>query len=180
MRKCSLSLAVIAVVGASLWSYPANAVTTLVEFTVSPFDAGAPNDPVSGSFIFEKSATDFSFLELPSAINLTIGSHTYSRAEIFIRNDFAALQTSVGAGINGASLAANTDDFLLVWDIPTGVFLSFLYSTASSPIFVGNTGTITFTPVSEVPLPGALPLFATGLGALGLLAWRRKRNSATA
>src|SRR5262249_8899850 len=27
------------------------------------------------------------------------------------------------------------------------------------------------------PLPPALPLFATGLGALGLLAWRRKRKA---
>ena len=35
-------------------------------------------------------------------------------------------------------------------------------------------GDLTFTPV--VPLPGALPLFATGLGALGLLGWRRKRK----
>ena len=30
------------------------------------------------------------------------------------------------------------------------------------------------------PLPAALPLFATGLGALGLLGWRRKRKNATA
>ena len=29
-----------------------------------------------------------------------------------------------------------------------------------------------------VPLPAALPLFATGLGALGLLGWRRKRKQA--
>ena len=34
--------------------------------------------------------------------------------------------------------------------------------------------------VSPVPLPGALPLFATGLGVLGLLGWRRKRKSAAA
>jgi hypothetical protein len=30
------------------------------------------------------------------------------------------------------------------------------------------------------PLPGALPLFATGLGAMGLLGWRRKRKNAAA
>lgn len=28
------------------------------------------------------------------------------------------------------------------------------------------------------PLPAALPLFATGLGGLGLFGWRRKREAA--
>ena len=31
--------------------------------------------------------------------------------------------------------------------------------------------------LASVPLPAALPLFATGLGALGLLSWRRKRRA---
>ena len=31
---------------------------------------------------------------------------------------------------------------------------------------------------NPTPLPAALPLFATGLGALGLLGWRRKRKAA--
>jgi hypothetical protein len=31
---------------------------------------------------------------------------------------------------------------------------------------------------STTPLPAALPLFASGLGALGLLGWRRKRKAA--
>jgi DNA-binding transcriptional LysR family regulator len=31
--------------------------------------------------------------------------------------------------------------------------------------------------VAAIPLPAALPLFATGLGALGLLGWRRKRKA---
>lgn len=31
---------------------------------------------------------------------------------------------------------------------------------------------------SATPLPAALPLFASGLGALGLLGWRRKRKTA--
>ena len=29
---------------------------------------------------------------------------------------------------------------------------------------------------AATPLPATLPLFATGLGALGLLGWRRKRK----
>ena len=33
------------------------------------------------------------------------------------------------------------------------------------------------TPPSPTPLPAALPLFATGLGALGLFGWRRKRKT---
>jgi hypothetical protein len=37
---------------------------------------------------------------------------------------------------------------------------------------------ISGSPLSTVPLPAALPLFASGLGALGLLGWRRKRKAA--
>jgi hypothetical protein len=46
----------------------------------------------------------------------------------------------------------------------------------------GGTGVnLTFSStVSAVPLPAALPLFATGLGALGLLGWRRKRKALAA
>jgi hypothetical protein len=33
---------------------------------------------------------------------------------------------------------------------------------------------------SAVPLPAALPLFASGLGAMGLFGWRRKRKKAVA
>ena len=39
----------------------------------------------------------------------------------------------------------------------------------------GVFGIVPTTP-GDTPLPAALPLFATGLGALGLLGWRRKRK----
>jgi hypothetical protein len=42
-----------------------------------------------------------------------------------------------------------------------------------------NISAATTLPTSETPLPAALPLFATGLGALGLLTWRRKRKAVT-
>ena len=38
---------------------------------------------------------------------------------------------------------------------------------------IATVGTVTTT-----PLPTALPLFATGLGTLGLLGWRRTRKAA--
>jgi len=34
--------------------------------------------------------------------------------------------------------------------------------------------------LAETPLPAALPLFASGIGALGLLGWRRKRKAQAA
>jgi hypothetical protein len=37
--------------------------------------------------------------------------------------------------------------------------------------------TITIDTVAANPLPAALPLFATGLGGLGLFSWRRKRKA---
>jgi hypothetical protein len=52
----------------------------------------------------------------------------------------------------------------------------------SSVVFSFGTGPDSFLPgtLSSVPLPAALPLFATGLGALGLLGWRRKRKAQAA
>jgi hypothetical protein len=37
---------------------------------------------------------------------------------------------------------------------------------------------LTPSPVSTTPLPAALPLFAGGLGAMGLFGWRRKKKTA--
>jgi len=39
---------------------------------------------------------------------------------------------------------------------------------------------VVVTNVSLTPVPAALPLFAGGLGAMGLLGWRRKRKDAVA
>jgi hypothetical protein len=45
----------------------------------------------------------------------------------------------------------------------------------------GSQIVVTFTGgTSATPLPASLPLFATGLDALSLLGWRRKRKNAAA
>ena len=43
-----------------------------------------------------------------------------------------------------------------------------------------NFETFVTTGVSATPLPASLPLFASGLGAFGLLGWRRKRKKVAA
>ena len=57
-----------------------------------------------------------------------------------------------------------------------GLFWATAYRTSNTSAIGLQTGQLT----AETPLPAALPLFATGLGALGLLGWRRKRKAALA
>ncbi len=49
---------------------------------------------------------------------------------------------------------------------------TFLNNSASFGNDIYNNGGT----VAATPLPAALPLFASGLGALGLFGWRRKRK----
>jgi hypothetical protein len=55
-----------------------------------------------------------------------------------------------------------------------------LSTSASFEVLViaGNDRLVTSGSLVPTPLPAALPLFAGGLGVLGLLGWRRKRKAA--
>ncbi len=62
---------------------------------------------------------------------------------------------------------------------------SYSFGNADSPASayvtdnaIGSSYTNYAFEVTSTPLPAALPLFATGLGAMGLLGWRRKRKNA--
>jgi hypothetical protein len=94
--------------------------------------------------------------------------------------------TLVGFGTNSTSytLSENQSPVDEIWNV-----------TLTSPgyLSIGDTGIGTYvgnfllsvevdlnvgpTAVGAAPLPAALPLFATGLGVLGLLGWRRKRRT---
>jgi len=60
-----------------------------------------------------------------------------------------------------------------------GVSESYLATLHIGLLACQNECNLFLTP-APTPLPAAFPLFATGLGALGLLGWRRKRKNAAA
>jgi len=75
-------------------------------------------------------------------------------------------------GISGPSFECS-GSFLCAVGSPTGQELV-RYVAADTIIDV-----VGANPTGTTPLPAALPLFASGLGALGVLGWRRKRKAAT-
>jgi hypothetical protein len=62
---------------------------------------------------------------------------------------------------------------------PAPVFYSASYTQNQGPGSLIN-ASFNDSTIVATPIPAALPLFATGLGALGLLGWRRKRKAPAA
>jgi hypothetical protein len=120
----------------------------------APPDAFSSNLPASyGSFVFITGPT------------------------VIIGNSCSGVSCNVTAGTDRAVFAFTVDSSGL-----NPVFSSADLSIVAdnTKIFTG-TGTVTVAATAPLPaatpLPAALPLFATGLGALGLLGWRRKRKA---
>jgi hypothetical protein len=116
-----------------------------------------------------------------------IAGHTYTISYTSILQGFAPGSTptedySVRLGSNlftetvGPSVTANSISFV---DATTQLGAALIFASITNldnvhgPVLSDISVTDT---VSTTPLPAALPLFATGLGAMGLFGWRRKRK----
>jgi hypothetical protein len=82
------------------------------------------------------------------------------------------------AGSGGTLILAGTDN--LVEHTTTQLFdFYFFFNDAGSMTGAGNVLIAQVDAnIPQIPLPGALPLFATGLAGLGLLGRRRKQKDA--
>ena len=96
-----------------------------------------------------------------SATNLSVSGDGVSGGPGTLTFDYAVSSCSIYCSIR---IWSDEIDLLDYFNLPLG------FASIS-----GN-----FADIQQTPLPAALSLFTTGLGALGLLSWRRKKKSALA
>ena len=192
----------------SIGTLPAIAatVTDVVTFSATSFTGGppplytggtAPTDPVTGSFTitfdptqtYTDSTTGISLNSLNIALDSALSFDYSPNAYTADGSNYAAGELVVGGSSDGAGNvlleSGNADFYLQILTVTTTpAFYQLGYVTSDGSYFysaLGSTGgSVSFTPVSTTPLPAALPLFATGVGAMGLFGWRRKRKNAAA
>ena len=141
--------------------------------TVAADQAGASGDSSDNRATAQISITDnlgngnLVFQTVSSNLSDHLGtqSFTFDQMVTFKTNTLyeVVMNTSAEAAFDHTA-SAFVDPFFIV---PDGYTLSISDG-------IGN------APASVTPLPAALPLFATGLGAIGLFGWRRKRKPVAA
>jgi hypothetical protein len=142
------------------WSNPANALTFHYSFqggTIGGFISGLIDNQLD-----------------QQATSVTITVSSIGGLGEYVTPGFPNNFDVSGGAITGVSfsgqLGTNTLSIVLNSSLNNAIL-----NTSAGAEGAGIAG-VTYAAVPQVPLPAALPLFATGLGALGLLGWRRKRK----
>ncbi len=201
MKKYLLPVAALIALGSAI---PAQA-NGVLDFGVIPIDgtpaviSGGPTLGTSTGFylggasdiVNQLGADDTSGLALGDTVGLT-QSLSYTIGATDATQVFKTWTVDAGAytetltSIFASSTGADNLELLLTGTISgpgfdpnsPAFFLVTVNQVASGAINWSGTES-SINPLGT-PLPAAMPLFATGLGALGLLGWRRKRKNAAA
>ena len=150
-----------------VWSSPPNLVTidSFKYNILNPTTAANCCSPEGSWSGFARTHADYQVIEDGGSISLYSG------------NDLG--RTIIGNV--PFTLTSNILDFAIAFSLlnePNGFIYElehFLSGSFDGLVLVGSSNGIAAT-VPGVPIPAALPLFATGLGALALFGWRRSRK----
>jgi hypothetical protein len=177
-----ISFAFLAVVSLVTVAVPNARASAVYSYTGNPFTtfngpAFSGSDSVTGGFTLASALGDnFNGDVLPSQFSfsdrlfsITNLDASFSVFDIQTSNTGAIVQWNISLSISRTPIFAsistsNSSDGAAIGGPTT-------FSSAGNS---GNPGV--WSPVATTPLPASLPLFAAGLGALGLLGWRRKRK----
>ena len=136
-----------------------------------PVGAGVefPAELLQGDTLFTIDITANQLIYRPLA-NVTYGGGVDFNGFVF---DFSGAPTILGVSVNAPGSNFNPVSLSFTGNSVT-------FDLQNLTVFSSSVLVLDFTLADTVvtPLPAALPLFATGLGALGLLGWRRKRKGA--
>ena len=171
---------------AALTTAPATAALIEFQATLLGTTAVPPNASPASGFIDVTLDDATNFLTVNMTFNGLIGGNATSAHIHCCRPPGIAIFTVLDfVGFPAATAGTYSHTFNLATDlINIGSVSGFITQLEAGLAYadIHNDG---FLPGNEirgqlnpVPLPAALPLFATGFGALGLLAWRRKRKAA--
>jgi hypothetical protein len=150
-----------------------NATSPIVTVTSFPITFGLN---CSSCSIFDSidvttfNATSFTYDETPSNGEQASRALTFTTTIPGFFNNFAITNDTFNNGGIIATVSLGGMELQLNW---TGGLVTPSQENIFSATFAGGTP-------SQVPLPAALPLFATGLAGLGLLGWRRKKKATAA
>lgn len=179
MKKSYLLCTLCAMLLAAIPLRTVHAIPIHLEFIVSNFElstdgSAAPQDIVSGSILYDALSTT-STIDSLAAIDLTIGTHTYSTDEVgYVYLAGTTPRQCIGGEFNSfCNVGPSGYDFRIIWNQNTLIPQHFAYSIGSGETW-GTTHFDTFS-ITAVPIPPALFLFGSGL--LGLVGMARRKQA---
>jgi hypothetical protein len=158
----------------------------------SSFNAVTSSNPNSGTYsliignddnqpvpTLSQTLTDVATSTYNGSIWLNYQQDTDSAANFQVLVDGKTVLNVNGPGPYPSPLSSTYEEFFFTF-VGTGSDTLTIEANTNPGNWYVDDISVTAAAVGVTPLPAALPLFATGLGALGLLGWRRTRKNAAA